>query len=183
MGVGPGQRDLVRAALDLGRPLVLDADALNNLPRIDDWPQLAAGPVVLTPHPGEFARLTGRGAKDIQADRVGAAVAAARGWRGDGNRQIVVVLKGAATVVTDGRRVYVNDTGNPGMATGGTGDVLTGVVAGLLGQGLTLFEAACLGVRCHGRAGDLAAARVGQVSLIATDLLDDLPAAMREAAQ
>jgi NAD(P)H-hydrate epimerase len=86
----------------------------------------------------------------------------------------VLVLKGAGTVVTDGRRVYVNTTGNPGMATGGAGDVLTGVVAALIGQGLSPFDAAVLGVYLHGLAGDIAAERLGEVSLIATDLIDHL---------
>jgi NAD(P)H-hydrate epimerase len=181
MAVGPAQRDLVRAALELGKPLVLDADGLNNLAHIDDWPALLAGPAILTPHPGEFSRLTNQPTAQVQADRVNLAAEAARRWR-RGDRPLVCVLKGAATVVTDGRRVYVNATGNPGMASGGTGDVLTGVTAGLLGQGLAPFDAACLAVWCHGRAGDLAAARVGEVSLIATDLLDELPSAMREVA-
>jgi len=183
MGVGGPQQNLLRAAMELGKPLVIDADGLNNLLHIDDWPALPSGPVVLTPHPGEFARLTGRHVRDIQADRVNCAVEAARRWRGPSGQELVVVLKGAGTVVTDGRRVYINDTGNPGMASGGAGDVLTGVMAGLLGQGSAVFEAACLAVRVHGRAGDLAAQRLGQVSLIASDLLDFLPAATREATQ
>jgi NAD(P)H-hydrate epimerase len=94
---------------------------------------------------------------------------------------LVVVLKGAGTVVTDGRRVYLNRTGNPGMATGGTGDVLTGMIAALVGQGLGLFDAACLAVHLHGLAGDLAAKRLGQVSLIASDLVEFLPQAFRDA--
>ncbi|MGB2823046.1 MAG: NAD(P)H-hydrate dehydratase, partial [Phycisphaerae bacterium] len=85
------------------------------------------------------------------------------------------------TVITDGRRVRVNQTGNPGMATGGSGDVLTGLLAALLAQGLAPFEAACLAAHLHGRAGDLAAEQLSQAALIATDLLDFLPAAMKEA--
>jgi NAD(P)H-hydrate epimerase len=90
-----------------------------------------------------------------------------------------VALKGAGTVVTDGTRLYVNTTGNPGMATAGSGDVLTGVTAALAGQGLSSFDAAVLGVYTHGLAGDLAAGRLGQISLIATDLIDALPEAFR----
>ena len=182
LGVGPGQQKLMVALLGQDKPLVIDADGLNNLASLADWPGRVRCPLVLTPHPGEFARLSGRSIPDIQADRQGAVLAAFGQWRkGTGDRHpLVVALKGAATVVADGRRVYINTTGNPGMATAGSGDVLTGLVAALMGQGLAPFEAACLGVHCHGRAGDLAAGKLGQVSLIATDLLEYLPAATRE---
>ena len=188
LAVGPGlgggdvQGRIVRAAIQQDRPVVLDADALNALQTIHDWAALRRCPIVLTPHPGEFARLVGRSVADIQADRQAAALAAAADWTRDGAPAPVCVLKGAATVVTDGRRLYVNNTGNPGMAVGGSGDVLTGLAAALIGQGLGPFEAACLAVNRHGRAGDLAAEALGQVSLMATDLLDHLPAAMREIA-
>jgi len=91
----------------------------------------------------------------------------------------VLLLKGAGTVVTDGRRMAVNGTGNPGMATGGSGDVLTGLIAALLGQGLPPFEAAVLGAWIHGKAGDLAAEKYGEISLIASDIIDQLPDAFR----
>jgi len=182
MGTGPGPAGLVRAALQQDKPLVLDADGLNNLAALDGWPRWRRCPIVLTPHPGEFSRLTGRGVAEVQADRRGAALAAARLWAGAGAAApVVCLLKGAGTVVTDGERLYVNRTGNPGMATGGSGDVLTGLVAALIGQGLEPFDAACLGAWAHGRAGDLAAAKRGQASLIATDLLDYLPAALKPA--
>ncbi len=183
LAVGPGfstgviQRMIVRAVLGLGTPAVLDADGLNNLANTPDWPAQRRGPLVLTPHPGEMARLTGRSIGEVQADRTAAAVSAVRGWTAAGQGPLVLVLKGAGTVVTDGARLYVNRTGNPGMATGGTGDVLTGLLAALIGQGLAAFDAACLAVHLHGLAGDIAADRVGQVSLIATDLLETLPAA------
>jgi len=182
LGVGPGQQRLLGALLGQDKPLVVDADGLNNLAAIADWPSRVRCPLILTPHPGEFARLGGRNVQDIQADRQGAALASVGQWRqGTGDRHpLVVALKGAATVVTDGRRIYINTTGNPGMATGGSGDVLTGLVAAMLGQGLAPFEATCLGVHCHGRSGDLAAEKLGHVSLIATDLLEYLPAATRE---
>lgn len=185
MAVGRRQQDLVQAALEQEKPLVLDADALNNLWRIADWPAIRRCPAVLTPHPGEFARLTGRDVKEIQAERQSAAVAAVRQWtdqRTESCPPLVCALKGAGTVVTDGRRMYVNDTGNAGMATGGSGDVLTGLAAAFLGQGLAAFEAASLAVRCHGLAGDLAAEKLAQVSLTATDLLDYLPAALQQLA-
>ena len=180
LAVGGAQENLVRAALHQDKPLILDADGLNNLAKIDDWPALRRCPLILTPHPGEFARLTGKPVGEIQGDREGAAVAAAREWAGAESPPLVCALKGAGTVVTDGRRVYVNDTGNPGMATGGSGDVLTGLAAALLAQGLDPFDAAVLAVHVHGRAGDHAAEQLGEVSLIATDLLDFLSAAIKE---
>ena len=93
---------------------------------------------------------------------------------------LILVLKGANTIITDGRRMYVNESGNPGMATGGSGDVLTGLIAALAMQGLELFEAACLATYLHGRAGDLAAEQLTEPALIASDLLDFLPDAMNE---
>ncbi len=188
LAVGPGmatgvvRQNMVRAAVRQEKPMVLDADGLNNLSAIENWPSIRKCPLVLTPHPGEFARLTGATIPEIQSNRQQAAVAAARKWAGSGDKPLVCVLKGAGTVVTDGRRVYVNKTGNPGMATGGSGDVLAGLVAAFIGQGLEPFEAACLGAYCHGLAGDIAAAEIGQVSMTATDLLDYLPEAIKESA-
>lgn len=162
------------------RPMVVDADGLNALaaalgrnPRALDNP---AGPRVLTPHPGELARLAGAGCGRSSSER--AASAAALCGR-DSSGQTVVVLKGHATVVCDGRRFALNQTGNPGMATAGTGDCLTGVVAALLAQRLNPWDAARLGVYVHGWAGDLAAEALGQTSMIATDLLERLPQAFR----
>jgi len=136
------------------------------------------GRLVLTPHPGEMARLLGVSSKEVQDDRLGTAERTAAGWN------CTVVLKGARTVVAgpDGT-TYVNATGNPGMATGGSGDVLTGAVAGLLAQGLEPVRAAAAAVYLHGRAGDLAAETKGQPGLIAGDILDRLPEAIKEIAQ
>src|SRR5437588_549397 len=133
-----------------------------------------AQPIVATPHPGEFARLLEIDVAVVQARRQELAVQFAA------EHGVVLVLKGHGTLITDGRRVYRNTTGNPGMATGGTGDVLTGLIAALVGQGLEPFAAAQLGVYLHGLAGDLARDRRGQVRLIATDLLDLLPEAIRQ---
>ncbi len=187
LAVGPGlgrgevQQAVVRTALGLDHPVVLDADGLNNLSTLDNWPSRVNGPLVLTPHPGEMSRLTGASIGEIQSDRQRAALEAVRRWSEGrpGSPPLVCVLKGAGTIVTDGRRVYVNTTGNPGMATGGTGDVLTGLIAALIGQGLEPFDAAVLGVYLHGDAGDAVAARASDVALIATDLIGELPQAFR----
>jgi NAD(P)H-hydrate epimerase len=213
MGVGNGQSNLVRAALAQDKPLVIDADGLNNLAKIADWPSLRKCPLILTPHPGEFGRLTGKDTKSVQSNREKVAIDAVRSWQGASAGQehasgkhegvatggvsatpsccpkvcsssdgqpLALVLKGQGTVVTDGQRIYINTTGNPGMATGGSGDILTGLTAALLGQRLPPFEAACLAVFLHGRAGDLAAQKLGEAGMIAWDLLDFLPAAIKE---
>lgn len=150
-------------------PCVLDADALNAVAQQPDALQKAKGPLVLTPHPGEMARLAGKSTADVQKDRlsVSRTMAAAH--------QAIVVLKGAATLICleDGT-VFVNSTGNPGMATGGTGDVLTGIIGGLLAQGLSPEDASLVGVHVHGLAGDRVAARTGYQGMIATDLLGGL---------
>ena len=169
-GLGHDSADFVLELLaHFAGPVVIDADALAAIPR---GGFARSVPAVLTPHPGEFARLLGKTAGDVQADRENLAIGFARA------EGVVLLLKGARTVVTDGVRVFTNTTGNPGMATGGCGDVLTGLIAALLGQGLLPFEAAALGAWAHGRAGDLAAERVGEVSLTAVDLLDHLPATL-----
>ncbi len=182
MAVGPGQEALVRAAIDQEKPLILDADGLNNLAKIDDWPSLRRCPLILTPHPGEFARLTGLTIDEIQNDRENSAQTALAKWQETTHTalQLILVLKGANTVVTDGLAGYVNKTGNPGMATGGSGDVLTGLIAGIALQGLDLLTSACLAVYVHGQAGDLAATEGTEESLIASDLLDYIPQAMQE---
>lgn len=179
VAAGPGLstaasvRWLVGRLWRAGRPLVLDADALNVIAPFGGLPPRGA-PTVMTPHPGEFARLAGIRAAEVQADRERHAgrLAAAAGC--------VVLLKGAGTVVTDGSRSYHNTTGNPGMATAGCGDVLTGLLAALLAQGVPAFEAAALAAHLHGLAGDLAAAACGRAGLTARELLRHLPAAARQ---
>ncbi|MBI2900753.1 MAG: NAD(P)H-hydrate dehydratase [Planctomycetes bacterium] len=163
-------RELVPA---LTIPMVLDADGLNIFEKEPDLLAQAKAPKILTPHPGEMSRLVGRPTAEIQADRENVARAAAKRFGA------VVVLKGHRTVVSDGERTWVNETGNAGMATGGSGDVLSGVIGGLLGQRLPPWDAACLGAHVHGLAGDLAARERGEISLIATDILDALPRAFR----
>jgi ADP-dependent NAD(P)H-hydrate dehydratase len=154
-------------------PVVLDADGLVAVsPFAEEFAKRSA-PLVLTPHPGEFARLIGAD-RPQESERVTQAVAFVERFR------CTLLLKGAGTLVADATRLYRNSTGNPGMATGGTGDVLTGLVAALIAQGLDAFDASVLGAYVHGRAGDLAAEVLGQTALTATDLLDYLPAALTE---
>jgi hydroxyethylthiazole kinase-like uncharacterized protein yjeF len=160
-----------RIALECPLPLVLDADGLNAFAgRAAD---LAARRVetILTPHPGELGRLLGISTAQIQEDRIAAARGAAE------ETGAIVILKGHMTLIASGTAVFVNPTGNPGMATGGTGDVLTGLIAGLLAQGLDALDAAVLAVYLHGLAGDLAATRLGEMCLAAGDLIEILPAA------
>lgn len=179
---------LIHAFRDSRVPAIIDADALNLARQSarkapNAWNQQSHFRTVITPHPGEMARLHDVTTRDVQADRVGFAVRTARMMAGthfDSDHTPVVVLKGAGTVVTDGHRAYLNRTGNPGMATGGSGDVLTGVLAALIGQGMEPFHAAVLGVHVHGTAGDRAAEVIGQISLIATDLINCLPVAFEQ---
>lgn len=178
IGPGLGQSqdvtELVLAVVDqTATPLVIDADGLNALVGNLDHLRRRGRPTVLTPHPGEFARLANKPVADVQARRQELAV------RFAAENGVVLVLKGQGTIVTDGRRVYVNGTGNPGMATGGSGDVLAGLIAALIGQGLETFAAAQLGVYLHGLAGDLGRDAVGEVSLIASDLVAYLPHAFQ----
>ncbi len=167
-GMRPGEptRDLVRrlVALD-GPPVALDAEALNSLAVTPDWWSSRGRPVVLTPHPGEFARLDGAKVDDDDQVRAARAGAAATRWGS------VVVLKGAHTVVAapDGRAAMAGFS-NPALATGGTGDVLAGTIGSLLAQGLDPFDAACLGVFLHGVAGEHVRERVGDSGLLASEL-------------
>jgi NAD(P)H-hydrate epimerase len=153
--------------------MVLDADGLNAFAGQAEKLRGAAKPLILTPHPGEFARLVRLDIATVQSQRQELAARFAR------EHGVILVLKGHGTIVTDGKRVYENSTGNPGLATGGTGDVLTGLIAALLAQHLEPFAAAQLGVYLHGFAGDLARDQLGEVSLIASDLLTYLPAAFQ----
>jgi NAD(P)H-hydrate epimerase len=147
-------------------PMVFDADGLNALSQrpevISRQPEQPAR--VLTPHPGEFARLTGKSMSEIQSHRETVAGEFAA------QHNVIVLLKGHRTVITDGTQTKLNTTGNSGMATGGTGDVLTGIITALLAQGMPPLDAARLGAFLHGRAGDLAAESLSQPGLIASDL-------------
>ena len=159
-------------------PLIVDADALRALAELPTPAAAPPAPRVLTPHPGEFDALAGLAERPAPHQRLELATQFAARW-GD---RCVLVLKGHRTVIADATQSAVNSTGNPGMATGGTGDVLTGVIAALLAQGLSAWQAARLGVYVHGLAGDFAAAQTGEVSLIASDLIAALPRAFQAVA-
>jgi ADP-dependent NAD(P)H-hydrate dehydratase len=160
----------------LALPLVLDADGLNALAERPAALANPGGPRILTPHPGEFARLE-------QIDKLPVAEREPRARQLATRAGAVVLLKGHRTVITDGRRLALNTTGNPGMATGGTGDVLTGVIAALVAQQLEPYDAARLGAHVHGLAGDLAARALGPVGIIAHDLVAHLPQALVQSSQ
>lgn len=181
VGCGLGQHETTRLLLDRlllspeppPLPAVLDADALNFLAGTDTWWERWQGDAVVTPHPGEMARLMDCSIGDVEADRIGAARKAAEQWG------VTVLLKGAFTIAAspDGR-VRVLPFANPALATAGTGDVLAGCVAGLLAQGLSTFDAASLGAFVHAAAGQLASEEIGEAGVIAGDLLPLLPKAI-----
>ena len=182
VGIGPGlsqqtqTKALVRQLLPkITTPLVLDADGLNAVAEDVGILKKLPLPIIVTPHPGEMGRLTRLSADDVQRDRERIAKEFAVKHR------VVVVLKGHQTVIASFEgTAWMNETGNPGMASGGCGDVLTGMIVGLLGQKLSLINAARLGVYLHGLAGDLAATERGQIGLIASDLVDRIPQAIRQ---
>ncbi len=176
--IGPGistQKETADFLLNLlpqiDKPTVLDADGLNILAKDISVLKKINAPFILSPHPGEMARLVKKPLSEIQKNREKITRDFAGAYR------VVLVLKGSKTIVADQKNTYINHTGNPGMATAGSGDVLTGIIGALLAQGLSSFEAAKFGVYLHGLAGDLAAQNKGEISLIASDILEKLPEA------
>jgi hydroxyethylthiazole kinase-like uncharacterized protein yjeF len=150
--------------------IVIDADGLNHISKDMNLLKAHSSPVILTPHPGEMSRLTGISLQDILKKPVEIAVETARTYN------VIVLLKGATSVVADPRgKVYINPTGNSGMGKGGSGDILTGMIASLVAQGYSPFDAAVLGCYIHGKAGDEAAAHLGEVGMIAGDIIDAIP--------
>lgn len=150
--------------------LVIDADGLNNLSKLRGWHRNLKASLILTPHPGEMKRLWASVFREQMPDdrqKIAGKFAELT--------NTTVVLKGAGTVVTNGERLFVNTTGNAGMATAGAGDCLTGIIAALKAQKMSFFDSAVLGVYIHGLAGDIAAKNKGQISLTATDIIDYLP--------
>ncbi len=173
LGTSRGARRVVNALIEQqDLRLIIDADALNCLAKETAWHERKKASVILTPHPGEMARIwKSVFRKDLPIDRYNQAIMLANATG------CTVVLKGAATVVAGDEKIYVNTTGNPGMATAGSGDVLTGVIAAIAGQGLSCFDAAQLAVYIHGLAGDIAADKRGQISTTAKDILKKMPKA------
>lgn len=170
LGQSEGTLAVVRAMLEKAEcPVVVDADGINVLSAHRDLLRGRKSPTILTPHDGEFARLGGV----IGEDRMSAAAALAE------ELGCVVLLKGHETCITDGTDGYLNPTGNPGMAVGGSGDVLAGVITALLGAGLPPLEAAACGAWLHGAAGDRCAAELGQYGMLPTDMLSALPRLMK----
>jgi NAD(P)H-hydrate epimerase len=182
LAVGPGlsqhpdTAELVRLLLtQVYRPAILDADGLNALAGKAELLHEVKAPLVLTPHYGEMARLSGKSIDDVRKDPLQAAADFSQKYNQ------IVVLKGAPTVIAEpSGLLWINTNGNPGMATAGSGDVLTGLIAGFLAQGLKAAEAARLGVFLHGLAGDLAAAQKTQYCLVAGDIIDHLPQAFKK---
>ena len=170
IGPGLGQseetQEVVKAVLENAQcPAVVDADGINVIANHKDVLRGRKYPTILTPHDGEFRRLGGIAGED----RMDAAAAMAQ------DLGCVVLLKGHRTCITDGTAGYLNQTGNPGMAVGGSGDVLAGMILSLLGQRIAPLEAAACGAWLHGAAGDLAAERLGQYAMLPTDMLEELP--------
>ena len=182
LAIGPGlslnrdaQAAIRKVVLFSKKPMVIDADGLNAFRGKSYLFKKLKAPAILTPHAGEFVRLFGGKIPKTPLERKRRAAQISRKYR------VVLVLKGHGTVVASPNgKVYVNRTGNPGMATGGSGDVLTGIIAAMLAQGLDLFRAACFGVFVHGYAGDLACREKGEISLIAGDIIAALPAAFQK---
>ena len=170
LGQSPGTEQVLLSVLKEARcPIVVDADGINLLSAHKDILRGRKQCTVLTPHEGEFQRLTGH----ITQDRIAAAQAVAA------DLGVILVLKGHNTVITDGGLCYINPTGNPGMAVGGSGDVLAGIIVSLLGQGLSPISAASCAVWLHGRAGDIVAERIGQYGMLPSDMLEVLPRLMK----
>lgn len=174
IAVGPGlgqshcAEEITRAVLRSQLSKVVDADALNLLAKHPAWYEERNGSMIVTPHPAEMSRLSQMSVNDIQADRHACAKAYAK------MHHVIMVLKGSHTIVTDGTDEYINDTGNHGMATAGSGDVLTGIIGGFLAQHMMPFEAARLGVYVHGLAGDDAKKERGTYSMMASDIVEHI---------
>ena len=166
LGQSQGVLEVIKTVLEKAScPVVLDADGINVVAKHRDILRGRTAPTILTPHDGEFARLGGV----IGEDRVATAEQMAR------ELGCIMLLKGHRTVITDGSATYINHTGNPGMAVGGSGDVLSGIIVSFLGQGIAPLEAAACGAWVHGAAGDLCASQMGQYGMLPTDMLNILP--------
>lgn len=180
----PETRELILWLIkNIDRDMVIDADGLNALSDNVKVLHKIKKHAVLTPHPGEMSRITGLiSAKDVQKERRSTATQFVQSIQKklSNERKLILVLKGDKTIVAGDGKVYTNRTGNPGMATAGAGDVLTGIIASLIGQGYDVFGASQLGVYIHGLAGDIAAKKKGELSMIASDIIEYLPDAFRK---
>lgn len=172
LGRSEGVVSLLAQVLELGKPMIVDADGINAGAKLRG--SLGGKEVIISPHRGEMANFTAKSLAEVNAKPLDLARETAKKYG------IIIILKGHETIVTNGDRVFINKTGNSGMATAGGGDVLTGMVGSFLGQGYSPYEAACLGVHIHGLAGDMGATKFGKDSLIAGDIIDMLPHAIRE---
>jgi len=171
-----GQR--INALILLEKPIVIDADALNYLSSLDHWPVPFNARAVLTPHPGEMKRLIKLiGRTEVPTDDAGRIELAAEAARAFGQ---VVLLKGHRTVVTDGTKYYLNHTGDSSLSKAGAGDVLSGILASLIGQGMPPFDAACAAAHLHGRAGELAGDKLGRRCVLARDVIEAISVALRD---
>jgi NAD(P)H-hydrate epimerase len=174
IGCGLGQSDgtfsVVKSVLEQAKcPVVLDADGINVLSMHKDILRGRTYPTILTPHEGEFQRFGG----NIGQDRMASAASYSQQWNS------ILLLKGHRTCITDGRTIYINETGNPGMSVGGSGDILAGMIVSLLGQGLNPLDAAACAAWLHGAAGDLCAEEIGQYGMLPTDMLMRIPRLMK----
>lgn len=181
IGIGPGLGQSAEAEAFLkdvlehwNGPLVLDADALNLLAVHPEYLSGSPAQIIVTPHPGEMSRLTGKMISAILEDIPGSAKSYAK------ERLLICILKDARTAVSDGKQLFLNTSGNNGMAVGGSGDVLTGILCGLLAQGMPAYEAACMGVYLHGLCGDAARRHLGARSMLASDIADSLAKVLKE---
>ena len=170
LGQSEGTLSVVKSVLEQAKcPVVLDADGINVLGTHKDILRGRAYPTILTPHEGEFQRFGGT----IGQDKIASAASYSHEWNS------ILLLKGHRTCITDGQTGYINETGNPGMAVGGSGDILAGMLVSLLGQGLKPLEAAACAAWLHGAAGDLCAEEIGQYGMLPTDMLTRIPRLMK----
>ena len=178
MGTSAAARERLAALIRLDKPMVIDADGLNLLAKGESWPKAFRASAVLTPHPGEMKRLAKLFDRDeVPSDEAGRIEIAKQAADAFGQ---IIVLKGNRTIITDGKKVAINTTGDSSLSKAGSGDVLSGMIGSLIGQGMDRFDAAVLGIHLHGRAGEIAGERLGKRSVLARDVIDAIAAAIRE---
>ncbi len=175
LGVNEDTEQIVKHLVkSSNKPMVIDADGINCISKHIHLLKDKSCNIILTPHPGEMSRLTGLSVKEVEDNRQKVAENFSREY------SVITVLKGADTIVTDGKNTFISYVGNPGMATGGSGDVLAGVIGSILAQGYTPLESACIGVFAQGKAGDYAKADLGEISMLPRDIIDYLPRVFKE---